>query len=183
MTDEEIGDLLAVIAGYDRRTVGGSDVDAWARALDDPRIPNMGLTECVDAVVLHYRETADFIMPSHILTRVKAERSTVLAKALPVGRPSAAAYEHIGPMWRKAHAAANARMARQKTAVLAHPDLAERLTMSPLNYTNPDQWNGGIPAEAFNGGNNDSPRRAALAGIVEEAMQRAAITRKEDPNA
>ena len=180
MTDEEVGELLSVAAGYDRRTVGRTDIEAWVLALDDPRIPNLGLGECVDAVILHYRDTEKPIMPVHVLTRVKAERSTAIAKALPAGKPTPGAYEHIGPLWRKTYAEAEARKKRQKAAVLAHPDLAERLTMPPLSYAKPDQWNGGVPAETFNGGNNDSPRRAALAGIVEEALSREAITRKDD---
>jgi hypothetical protein len=178
MTDDEIGELLAVAAGYDQRTVGRVDIDAWQLAFDDPRIPNLQLGECVDAVILHYRDSPERIMPAHILTRVKAERAGAISKALPAGKPTPGAYAHIGPMWRKAYAETSARMKRQKDAVLAHPDLAERLTMSPLNYAKPEQWNGGVPAETFNGGNNDSPRRAALAAIVEEAIQRT-ITGKD----
>lgn len=59
--------------------------------------------------------------------------------------------------------------------VLAHPDLAERLTIWPVGYTAAQNWNGYIPplmtcAEA--GRRNDSARRAALIAIVAEAMER-----------
>lgn len=180
MTPQEVIDLLSIIAGYDRRTIGQVDVESWRRALDDPRIPNIGYDECVDAVILHYRDTAEFVMPSHILTRVKAHRGSTLAQIMPAKHADPGAYEAAGALWRRQFAETQARMKRQKAAVLANPDLAERLTMSPLDFAKPEQWNGGIPTETFNGGNNDSPRRAALAAIVEEAMQRAAITRKED---
>jgi hypothetical protein len=59
-----------------------------------------------------------------------------------------------------------------REAVLAHPDLAERLTQPPLDYAQPSQWNGFVPPEQFNGQNNDSPRRAALVAIVDEALTR-----------
>jgi hypothetical protein len=180
MTDEEVGELLSVAAGYDRRTVGRTDVEAWQLALDDPRIPNMCLGECVDAVILHYRDTTDFIMPAHILTRVKAERAATIAQIMPPAKVDPEAYAKVGSLWSRALKEAKTRTAANRAAVLAHPDLAEKLTEPPLGYAVAEQWNGGIPAETFNGGHNDSPRRAALAAIVEEAMQRAAITRKED---
>jgi hypothetical protein len=179
MTDEEIGDLLAVIAGYDRRTVGESDVDAWARALDDPRIPNMGLTECVDAVVLHYRETTDFIMPSHILTRVKAERAATIAQIMPPAKVDPEAYAKVGSLWSRALKEAKTRTAANRAAVLAHPDLAQKLTEPPLGYAVAEQWNGGVPSATFNGSHNDSPRRTALLDLLAEAERRNP-TRKED---
>jgi hypothetical protein len=59
-----------------------------------------------------------------------------------------------------------------RDVVLAYPDLAKRLTDSPLDYERPEQWNGFVPPAEFNGVHNDSPRRAALVAIVEEARQR-----------
>jgi hypothetical protein len=180
MTPDEVIDLLSICAGYDRRTVGEVDVESWIRALDDPRIPNIGYDECVDAVITHYRETADFVMPAHILTRVKAERASVISRALPAARPEPGAYAAAGALWRKRFAETQQRMKQQKAAVLAIPELAQRLTEPPLGFAKPEQWNGGIPPETFNGERNDSARRDALLALVEEAGQQAAITRKED---
>lgn len=59
-----------------------------------------------------------------------------------------------------------------REAVLAFPDLAERLTRQPLDYVRPDQWNGFVPPAEFNGQANNSPRRAALVAIVDEALTR-----------
>lgn len=59
-----------------------------------------------------------------------------------------------------------------RDAVLSYPDLAAKLTATPLGYERPDQWNGFVPPEKFNGAFNDSPRRAALVAIVDEAMAR-----------
>lgn len=61
-----------------------------------------------------------------------------------------------------------------REAVLAHPDLAQRLTEPPLGYARPQQWNGFVPPETFNGTRNDSPRRAALVELVEQARAREA---------
>lgn len=78
------------------------------------------------------------------------------------------------PMRAQARAAAQARRAR----VLAHPDLADRLTEQPLSYTRPDQWNGYVPPDTdaipTGGGyvRNDSPRRAVLVDICAEALRR-----------
>lgn len=59
--------------------------------------------------------------------------------------------------------------------VLAHADLAERLTLPPIGCTTAAHWNGYIPplltcAEA--GRRNDSARRTALIELVAEAMER-----------
>jgi hypothetical protein len=77
-----------------------------------------------------------------------------------------------GPPWMELWDAA-----ARKKAVLAHPDLAVRLTAEPLGYAKPDQWNGFVPPEQFNGQHNDSPRRAALAELVAEVYARHARRR------
>jgi hypothetical protein len=172
MTPEEVGDLLTVVSGYDRRTVGESDVDAWYRVLDDLRVPNLGLTECIDAVIMHHQESTEFVMPAHILKRVKAARSSTIAKLMPPKQVDHGAYADVDRLWQPALRDAATRMRDRKAAVLAHPDLAKRLTEEPLNFPRPDQWNGGIPPETFNGEHNDSPRRVALVEIFDEATRR-----------
>jgi hypothetical protein len=62
-------------------------------------------------------------------------------------------------------------MRPSRDAVLAYPDLAERLT-SELDYKDPGQWNGFVPPEQFNGSHNASTRRVALVAIVNEAHAR-----------
>ncbi len=58
--------------------------------------------------------------------------------------------------------------------VLSHPDLAARLCEPALGYQRPEQWNGFVPPEIFNGEHNLSPRLEALAAIVAEAEARPA---------
>ena len=60
-------------------------------------------------------------------------------------------------------------IAANRDAVLAHPDLAARLTADPIGYKTPEQWNGFIPPDSFNGQHNRSPRREALLELVAEA--------------
>lgn len=59
-------------------------------------------------------------------------------------------------------------------ALLRHPDLAERLTKSPLSYTDPGQWNGFIPPRMWAGELNDSPSRRAVVEMCAEAYRREA---------
>lgn len=68
---------------------------------------------------------------------------------------------------------------QRRTLVLSRPDLARRLTQPPLNYTQPEQWNGYLPPEHYNGMVNDSPRRAALVDII-AAAEAAERTRDDD---
>lgn len=173
MTTDEVRELLSVAAGYDSRTVGESDVDAWVLALRDLRIPNLALGECVDAVIMHYQTSTDRIMPAHILNRVRAERSAALAAVMPTQQAIAGVYDqHVHGLWTRAHEEARARLTANRTAVLAHPDLAQRLTEPPLSYPRAEQWNGGVPPETFGGEHNGSARREALVEIVAEAARR-----------
>lgn len=66
MTPEETGKLLGICAAYDRRTVGEIDVIAWYRVVGD-----LPYTDCEAAVIVHYAETTEWIMPAHIRRRVK----------------------------------------------------------------------------------------------------------------
>jgi hypothetical protein len=66
--------------------------------------------------------------------------------------------------------------------VLAHPDLAQKLTEAPCRFATPEMWTGYIGPKWIEGrfGEavlNDSPYRAQLAGLVAEAEQR--HTRKD----
>ncbi|SDJ74766.1 hypothetical protein [Streptomyces indicus] len=63
--------------------------------------------------------------------------------------------------------------ARRRAQVLAHPDLADRLTIAPLNYATAQAWTGYLPPERWNGRHNNSPTRTALVALISEAAQRA----------
>jgi hypothetical protein len=76
--------------------------------------------------------------------------------------------EVIGAACREAAEASAARRA----LILRHPDIAERLTQQPLNFTTPQHWNGSVPPELWNQVRNDSPRRPVLLEMVAEANRR-----------
>lgn len=93
-------------------------------------------------------------------------------------------------MWRAAAEASRIESQARRARVLAHPDLAKRLTEPPLSYTDPARWNGWIPPRTLpedscggcsSGGRctrdhaarlNDSPFRKALVAIAAEALER-----------
>jgi hypothetical protein len=109
--------------------------------------------------------------------------------------------EDIGPraavlrMYKQARARSKQDSAVRRARVLAHPDLARRLTDPPLRLSDPSRWSGWIPPKTLAeeccvhcaGSNprppcrgcphrtraNDSPIRRQLVEIVAEALRRA----------
>ncbi|GAA2092410.1 hypothetical protein [Actinomadura alba] len=67
-------------------------------------------------------------------------------------------------------------LAERRERVLAHPDLAHRLTQRPLRFARPEAWNGYVPPKFVPSRDgyriNDSPYRIALVDICSEAMRR-----------
>jgi hypothetical protein len=78
-------------------------------------------------------------------------------------------------LWQREYRLALARAAERRARVLAHPDLAELLTVREVGYARPEQWTGYIPPATWNGEHNDSPRRATLTAIAAEAMRRGKV--------
>jgi hypothetical protein len=94
--------LLAFCAAYDQRTIGKSDVEAWAEALDSPWVPNIDLDEAQAAVVAHYRETSQRINVADVLKRVKAWRAEQIGGLMVPRRPGVPAtdeYRRIRAEW------------------------------------------------------------------------------------
>jgi hypothetical protein len=69
MTPEETGKLLAAAATVDNRKVGPLQVLMWHRVLGDLRYE-----DCEAALVEHFGESTDWVMPAHIRQRVKKIR-------------------------------------------------------------------------------------------------------------
>jgi hypothetical protein len=76
VTSDEVFDLLAVIAAYDHRTLGDADGDAWEMAVGD-----LAFSDARMAVVAHYRESREWIMPADVRERVRAIRQARLDAA------------------------------------------------------------------------------------------------------
>lgn len=79
--------------------------------------------------------------------------------------------------YKTAKATAAVECAENRRLVLARPHLAKRLTMPPMRYSEPAQWNGWIPPYMVPHGaghcRNDSPQRIRLVAIVRAAMAEA----------
>lgn len=69
MTPAEAAALLAVAAAFDNRKPDADAATAWAAALDDLRFE-----DCRDAIVAHYRESNEWLMPSSVRTEVRRIR-------------------------------------------------------------------------------------------------------------
>lgn len=77
MTTDEVIDLLTLMVSFDRRTVGEADVAAWALAVGD-----LAYGDAQEAVVRHYRDRRDFLMPADIRVLVKSIRNERVARSL-----------------------------------------------------------------------------------------------------
>lgn len=113
MNRAEIVVLLTFAGTYDYRKVGDADVEAWHLALDD-----LALDDAKKAVVAHYREQTDRLMPAHVRhivrdmvaaeKRAQRERPPALAltsrfepdevRALKLERGQAVMAEVLGPI-------------------------------------------------------------------------------------
>lgn len=76
MTLDETIDLLTVAAAYDKRTVGKADAMAWHAAVGD-----LNFEDSKAAVIAHYTETTDWLMPAHVRRRVREIRDRRLQDA------------------------------------------------------------------------------------------------------
>lgn len=76
MTTEETIDLLTLMQAYDRRTVGRTDVAAWHLVVSD-----LPFADAQAAVLAHYRESRDWIMPADVRSRVNEMRRERLENA------------------------------------------------------------------------------------------------------
>lgn len=78
MTLDETVDLLTVAAAFDRRSVGEGDAMAWHATLGD-----LDFEDSKQAVIAHYRDSREWIMPADVRTRVKAMRRDRLEREIP----------------------------------------------------------------------------------------------------
>ncbi|MCY4726727.1 hypothetical protein NYO98_10595 [Nocardioides sp. STR2] len=83
MNAAEAAAALGIASSFDRRTVGEADAQAWGAALADIR-----LADARDAIVAHYRETREWIMPADIIRRVRVIRRERLVGVTPPTPPA-----------------------------------------------------------------------------------------------
>ncbi len=83
MTLDQTVDLLTVAAVFDGRHLGEADAVAWHAAIGD-----VGFADARRAVIAHYQESRERIMPADVRRRVKAVRRERLDRH-PVPAPPA----------------------------------------------------------------------------------------------
>ena len=83
MTPDETVDLLTVAAAFDQRTVGEGDAMAWHSVVGD-----LDFADAQRAVIGHYTDTTDRIMPAHVRRRVKAMRADRVAREIVAAPPA-----------------------------------------------------------------------------------------------
>ncbi len=71
MTDDQVRDLLVVIAGYDRRQLDAATVNAWTEAA---RRAGWRHAEAVEAVRAHFDQSRDFLLPAMVTDRIRASK-------------------------------------------------------------------------------------------------------------
>ena len=104
MNAEDTSRLLAKCASYDRRKIGEADVIAWFQVLGD-----LPYDDCIAAVIGHYTDTTEWLMPAHVRRRVRDIRDRRL-EATEIPEPPR---ELAGnpPAWRAAIRAASVAIA------------------------------------------------------------------------
>lgn len=73
----DIGKLLGKVASFDLRTTGPADIIAWGQVLGD-----LDYGDCELAVLAHYRDSRERIMPADIRSAVKAIQAERLERSL-----------------------------------------------------------------------------------------------------
>jgi hypothetical protein len=79
LTRDDVIDVLTAIAAADRRTVGEADVDLWSAALNAAGVASRA--DAIQAVVGHFAESSEWLMPAHVVRGVKAIRKARVAAA------------------------------------------------------------------------------------------------------
>lgn len=169
----QITALLAVAGGYDNRRPGELNIRSWQEASDRG---HWSLDEATEAIHQHYALATEFAMPGHITTIVKTTRRhiTELEHAAQLAAIPAGARKSFKHLYEGQLAASKQQSVHQLELVLAHPDLAAKLTQPPIGYKHADDWNGWVPPELdSNGRTNDAPRAVALGHLIGEAQHRA----------
>ena len=83
MNATEASELVALMALYDNRRASDPDVVAWLKVIGD-----LDYADAETAVLAHYRESRDRIMPADVRIRVKAMRRDRLAREIVPAPPA-----------------------------------------------------------------------------------------------
>lgn len=179
MSEAIAAQLLALIQGYDNRFVWDQDILLlWVDAAREARWTQHEAVQAIRAFYL--RNAADeFISIGKLNAAIRAARQDQMSRdaapsaALPRGPVDPDGRARLMREWQTAAAESRVRSKRQRELVLKHEDLRAALCAPLLGFSQPERWNGWVPPELDDkGARNDSPRRAALVALIEEAEKR-----------
>ncbi|CRK59046.1 hypothetical protein [Alloactinosynnema sp. L-07] len=77
MTEDEVIDLLTLVAAGDRRTVGHADVEVWLGVAEDD---GWTFPRARRALREHRRTSTDWVTPAHLCAHITAARKTARSK-------------------------------------------------------------------------------------------------------
>lgn len=66
----EVGEVIAAVQIFDNRKADEATIKTWHKVLS-----RYTLEDCLDAVVAHYTESTEWLMPAHIIRFVKRRRA------------------------------------------------------------------------------------------------------------
>jgi hypothetical protein len=69
MNKLEISKLLTVVSTYDNRKIATETVEAWFLVLGD-----ISFEEASEAIVMHFKDSTNWLLPAHIRTNVRIIR-------------------------------------------------------------------------------------------------------------
>lgn len=78
LTRNDVIDILKAVAAGDRRTAGEADIILWRAALQVGGVESK--QDALQAVAEHFAMSTDWLMPAHVVTRVKAIRRARVAQ-------------------------------------------------------------------------------------------------------
>lgn len=77
----ETAAVLTIVASYDRRTLGETDVRSWHEVFAAAGLPDLSFDDAKAAVVDHYARTRDWLMPVDVIRFCKTLRRQRIAQA------------------------------------------------------------------------------------------------------
>ena len=195
MSASVMAELLTLIQAYDRNFVPDElDVKAFRKVAIDFRWTHHEAQAAIHAWGADHPEgqRLDASLLNRLIRTARQEAllRKPIATAFGAKFAEETARQRIMAIYKQEALLSRGRSQRRRKLVLSHPDLAELLTHPTIGYTRPDQWNGWIPPATVPDDSpnptpgpttdgpgyvtNDSPRRAALIELVEEAERREA---------
>lgn len=123
MNPEEASRVLAAAAAYDQRTVGPNQSKMWALALS-----GVTFDEAFDAVIRHFEQSTEYLLPAHITRLVVGERTRRAREAFATTVPAPNVDPADTAAWLTEQRALVAALAAGRVAAAEYEQSGMRLT-------------------------------------------------------